>query len=283
MTATISRHYLVASDFDQTLSFNDSGLVLSRLLGVHDYEERVAGLAHINLVQQGAELAYLIRHDPEFRGVRREHLIEAGRRVRLKSAIPALVRFLAHGLPGVRFSFCVISAAPREIVVAALEGIVAPDHIYGTELDFDEVSGEVRAIRRVAAGYGKVAVIEELERRLEIPPDRVIYVGDGSSDVHVMLHVNNHDGFTIAVSDNSQLARIARSTVLSDNAFSIMVPVLDQILDWRTGEIRALLERNGLTLQAWEKARTDHVRIEDRPSALPASPDPGTATPQLAD
>jgi HAD superfamily phosphoserine phosphatase-like hydrolase len=259
----VLRHYLVASDFDQTLSFNDSGLVLSSLLGVQGYEERVAGLAHTNLVQQGGELAYLIRHDPEFRGVRREHLIETGRRVRLKAAIPELVRFLEHGLPGLRFSLFVVSAAPREIVVSALDGIVAPDHIYGTELDFDEASGEVRAIRRVPAGYGKVAVIEELERRLEIPADRVIYVGDGSSDVHVMLHVNNHDGFTIAVSDNQQLAGIARSTVLSDNAFSIMVPVLDQILDWRTGEIRELLERNGLTLQAWEKARTDHVRIDD--------------------
>ncbi len=60
------------------------------------------------------------------------------------------------------------------------------------------------------------------------------------------------------------------STVLSDNAFSIMVPVLDQILDWRAGEIRELLERNGLTLQAWEKARTDHVRI-DTHAALAAA------------
>jgi phosphoserine phosphatase len=262
MGNNLQSHYLVASDFDQTLSFNDSGLVLSGLLGVRDYEERVSGLAHINLVQQGGELAYLIRHDPEFRGVRRAHLIETGRRVRLKAAIPELVTFLERGLPGLRFSFFVVSAAPREIVVSALEGIVASDHIYGTELDFDEASGEVRAIRRVPAGYGKVAVLEELERRLEIPADRVIYVGDGSSDVHVMLHVNNHDGFTIAVSDNRQLARIARSTVLSDNAFSIMVPVLDQIFDWRTGEIRELLERNGLNLQAWEKARTDRVRIE---------------------
>jgi predicted HAD superfamily phosphohydrolase len=140
---------------------------------------------------------------------------------------------------------------------------VSPDHIYGTELDYDEATGEVRAIRRVPAGYGKVAVLEELERRLEVPSDRVIYVGDGGSDVHVMLHVNNHDGFTIAVSNNRQLAQIARTTVLSDNAFSIMVPILDQILDWRTGEIRALLERQGLTLQAWDKARTDHVRIDD--------------------
>jgi phosphoserine phosphatase len=267
----ITRHYLLASDFDQTLSFNDSGLVLSGLLGIEGYQERVKGLARTNLVQQGGELAYLIRHDPEFRGVRREHLIETGKRVLLKGAIPALVRFLEQGLPGLRFSFFVISAAPREIVASALEGIVSPDHIYGTELDYDETTGEVRAIRRVPAGYGKVAVIEELERRLEVPPDRVIYVGDGSSDVHVMLNVNNRDGFTIAVSDNRQLARIARSTVLSDNAFSIMVPVLEQVLDWRPGEIRSLLERHGLTLQAWEKAHTDHVRIDDAPERATGS------------
>jgi phosphoserine phosphatase len=265
------RHYLVASDFDQTLSFNDSGLVLSELLGVHGYEERVAGLSRSNLIQQGGELAYLIRHDPEFRGVRAEHLIEAGRRVRLKGAIPALVRFLDQGLAGYRFSLFVISAAPREIVVAALGGILSPDHIYGTELDFDPHSGEVRAITRVPAGYGKVAVIEELGKRLAVAADRVIYVGDGCSDVHVMLHVNNHDGFTIAVSENRQLARIARATVLSDNAFGVMVPVLDQILDWRTGAIRELLERNGLTLEAWDKARTDRVRISAAPVPLPAT------------
>jgi predicted HAD superfamily phosphohydrolase len=91
----------------------------------------------------------------------------------------------------------------------------------------------------------------------------MIYVGDGSSDVHVMLHVNNRDGFTIAVSENKQLARIAQSTVLSDNAFSIMVPILDQLLHWRTGEIRALLESNGLTLHEWEKERTDRVNISE--------------------
>jgi len=258
---SVPRHYLLACDFDQTLSFNDSGLVLSELLGVRGFAERVAGLARSNLVQQGGELAYLIRHDPEFRGVRREHLVETGRRVRLKSAIPALVGLLAEGLEDCRFSFYVISAAPREIVCAALAGVVERDHIYGTELEFEEQSGEVRTIARVPAGYGKVAVIEELQQRLTVPADRVIYVGDGSSDVHVMLHVNNHDGFTIAVSDNRQLARIARSVVLSDNAFSIMLPVLDQVLGWRLRDIRALLERQGLTLQAWEKARTDRVQI----------------------
>lgn len=274
LNAAFTKHYLFASDFDQTLSFNHSGLVLSELLGVRGYEERVAGLARINLIQQGGELAYLIRHDPEFRGVRRAHLVEAGQRVRLKGAIPALVKFLEQGLGGCRFSFFVISAAPREIVVSALEGIVSPDHIYGTELDFDPHSGEVRDIKRVPAGYGKVAVIEELGKRLGVAADRVIYVGNGSSDVHVMLHVNNHDGFTIAVSENTQLVRIARTTVLSDNAFSVMVPVLDQILDWRTGEIRALLERNGLTLQAWDKARTDRVQIGAISMSSPAGNPP---------
>jgi HAD superfamily phosphoserine phosphatase-like hydrolase len=274
VSKTVSRHYLLASDFDQTLSFNDSGLVLSELLGIRGFQERVAGLARSNLIQQGGELAYLIRHDPEFRGVRHEHLVETGKRVRLKAGIPALAKFLERGLDGHRFSFFVISAAPREIVTSALAGVVAADHIYGTELEFDTPSGEVRAIKRVPAGYGKVAVIEELEHRLEIAPDRVIYVGDGSSDVHVMLHVNNHDGFTIAVSDNQQLARIARSTVLSDNAFSVMVPVLDQVLEWRTGEIRELLERNGLTLHTWEKARTDHVQI----GATPPRSSPVTAS-----
>jgi HAD superfamily phosphoserine phosphatase-like hydrolase len=255
------QHYLLASDFDQTLSFNDSGLVLAELLGISGFENRVQGLARSNLVQQGGELAYLIRHDPEFRGVRVEHLVEAGRKVRLKSAIRELVDFLQRGLEDYRFSFRVVSAAPREIVVSALEGIVPPEHVYGTELEFDQHTGEVRSIRRVPAGYGKVIVLEELERELGISPDRMIYVGDGSSDVHVMLHVNNHDGFTIAVSENRQLARIAQSTVLSDNAFSVVVPMLDQVLGWRTGRIRALLEANGLALQEWEKDRTDRVRI----------------------
>jgi HAD superfamily phosphoserine phosphatase-like hydrolase len=263
MTDSPTKHYLLASDFDQTLSFKDSGLVLSEMLGITGFEERIAGLARINLVQQGGELAYLIRHDPEFRGVRREHLIEAGRRVRLKGAIPALADFMRRGTDQYRFSFYVVSAAPREIVISALEGIIPPEHIYGTELEFDSRSGEVRSIKRVPAGYGKVAVLEELEQRLGVAPDRVIYVGDGSSDIHVMLHVNNHHGFTIAVSENQQLARIAKSTVLSDNAFSIMVPILDQLFHWRAGDIRDLFETYGLTLNEWEKDRTDRVKIGD--------------------
>ncbi len=260
---TVRKHFLVASDFDQTLSFNDSGLVLSELIGASNFHEKVAGLAQSNLVQQGGELAYLIRHDPEFRGVRREHLQETGRRVRLRSNIPALVDFLERGLDGYQFSFFVISAAPREVIQSALEGIVAPDHVFGTELEFEPGTGEVRAIRRVPAGYGKVAVVEELEARLGVAPDRTIYIGDGSSDVHVMLHVNNRSGFTIAVSENMQLSRIAKRTVLSDDAFSVTVPMLEQVLGLGVSEIRSLFETNGLLLHEWQQARTDRVIVRD--------------------
>jgi phosphoserine phosphatase len=269
------RHFLLASDFDQTLSFNDSGVVLSELIGVSSFQEKVSGLARSNLVQQGGELAYLIRHDPEFRGVRPDHLAEAGRRVRLRKDIPALVEFLDRGLDGYRFSFCVISAAPREVIQSALDGIVPADRIFGTEFEYDPVSGEVCAVPRVPAGYGKVSVLEELEGRLGTEPERTIYVGDGSSDVHVMLHVNNRDGLTIAVSENKMLARIAKRTVLSDSAFGVVVPILEHIAGWRSAEIRELFAAYGLTLTGWERARTDRMTVRETspvPADLPASP-----------
>ena len=59
MSSPARKHFLIASDFDQTLSFNDSGLVLSELIGATGFQEKVDGLARSNLVQQGGELAYL--------------------------------------------------------------------------------------------------------------------------------------------------------------------------------------------------------------------------------
>ena len=271
LAAVPPRHFLLVSDFDQTLSFNDSGQVLSGIIGATRFQEKVEGLARTNLVQQGAELAYLIRHDPEFRGVRREHLEEAGRQVRLRHDIRALTELLAGGLEGLSFYFFVVSAAPKEVIQSALAGLVPADHIFGTEFDYEPGSGEVRSILRTSAGYGKVSVVEELERRLDTPPEQTIYVGDGSSDVHVMLHVNNRDGFTIAVSENKLLARIAKTTVLSDSAFSIVVPILEQLAGWSSPRIRELFEAHGLSLHGWEKARTDRLTVH--PSALAQASD----------
>jgi HAD superfamily phosphoserine phosphatase-like hydrolase len=257
-----TKRYLVASDFDQTLSFNDSGIVLSELLGIPGFHEKVSGLAKANLVQQGAELAYLLRHDPEFRGVRKEHLIEAGKLVRLKNNVDLLGEFFEKGLDSYNFQFYVISASPQDVVQSALEGIVPADHIFGTKLDYDASSGEICSINRVSAGYGKIAVLEELEAKLQITPDHTIYIGDGSSDMFVMLHVNSREGYTIAVSEAKFLGRIAKRTVLSESALSVLIPILEDILNWNSAQIRDVFESYGLAVQEWDKTRTDWVTFQ---------------------
>jgi 2-hydroxy-3-keto-5-methylthiopentenyl-1-phosphate phosphatase len=131
------KRYIFASDFDQTLTFNDSGYVLAELLGMStdEFERKAKGMAKINLVQQGAELAYLLLHDPEFQTtVRKDHLREVGKRIRLKSDIPLLYQILASGVEGHMFDFYVLSAAPVEVIHSALEDIVPQDHIFGTQL-----------------------------------------------------------------------------------------------------------------------------------------------------
>ena len=90
------------------------------------------------------------------------------------------------------------------------------------------------------AGFGKVAAVDELRFRLGVPRERVVYVGDGSSDIHVMLHVKRGDGLTIAASEARQIAQIARRTVISEDALSALVPVLEEIGGYEPSEIRAL-------------------------------------------
>jgi len=268
MADVFLKKYIFASDFDQTLSFNDSGYVLSELLGIplEEFERKASGMAGLNLVQQGAELAYLLLHDPEFHTrVRREHLHEVGKRIRLKQNVDLLYRVLHEGIAGYEFDFYVISAAPVEVIRSALEGVVPADHIYGTEFAYGS-TGEIERIVRAVAGYGKVAVLDQLQSTLEIGPDHTVYVGDGSSDVHVMLHLNAGDGLTIAVSDTSHVAQIARRTVLSSNALAITVPILELLIGWDRTGIRDFFKAQGFLIQEWDKVRTDWLTIRQATS-----------------
>jgi len=263
MSENFLKRYLFASDFDQTLSFNDSGLVLSEVLGipVEEFQRKAAGMAELNLVQQGAELAYLLLHDPQFRSrVRRHHLYQAGKKIRLKQNIELLYKILDNGIDGYHFDFYVLSAAPVEIVRSALEGIVPPDHIFGTEFQYN-AAGEIETIARATAGYGKVARLEQLQADLQIAPDHIIYAGDGSSDLHAMLHVNGCDGLTIAVSESRNVAQIAKRTVLSSNALAMLVPILEKVMGWQQPEIREFFESHGLLVQEWAKVRTDWLTL----------------------
>jgi len=255
------KQYLLASDFDRTLSFNDSGLILSELLGMSGFEEKIAGLSKINLVQQGGELAYLLLHDPEYRRVRRDHLIEVGKRIRLKENLRLLLQLLDRAVDGFHFAFYVISAAPEEVIQSALEGVVSADRIFGTRFRYDSDSGEIQSIIQVPAGYGKVAVLDQLQAKLQVSADRIIYVGDGSSDIHVMLHVNRRDGLTIAVSEAKHISQLAKRTVLSDDTLSTLIPILEEVAGWDSGRIRHFLESHGVLIREWDKVRTDWLTL----------------------
>jgi HAD superfamily phosphoserine phosphatase-like hydrolase len=263
MNEAARKEYLFASDFDQTLTFNDSGYVLAELVGIPtaDFERKSTGMARLNLVQQGAELAYLLLHDPEFkRRVRKEHLYEVGKRIRLKENIALLYQILESGIPGYHFDFYILSAAPVEIVQSALEGLVPKNHIFGTEFQYSE-AGEIETITRATAGYGKVFVLDQLQTRAQIGPDHIVYCGDGSSDVHVMLHANVRDGYTIAVSEAKHVSQVAKRTVLSTSALAVLAPILEDIAGWNRLRIRAFFESYGVMIQEWDRVRTDWLTL----------------------
>ena len=257
------KRYIFASDFDQTLTFNDTGYVLSEMLGIptEEFERKARGMAKLNLVQQGAELAYLLLHDPVFHSkVRKQHLYEVGKQIRLKENIKLLYEILDGGIEGFHFDFYVLSASPEEVIKSALEDLVPADHIFGTKFAYDE-EGRIERIERATAGYGKVAVLDHLQTTLKLGTHQIVYVGDGSSDIHVMLHVNTRDGFTIAVSEAKHVAHIAKRTLLSTSALAVLAPILEEIAGWPRLKIRQLFETHGLLVQEWDKVRTDWLTL----------------------
>ena len=78
-----------------------------------------------------------------------------------------------------------------------------------------------------------------------------------------MLHVNRLDGLTIAVSENKFITQIAARTVLSDDALSVLVPILEDIVGWNSTRIRSFFDAHGFVLRDWDKVRTDSLTICD--------------------
>ena len=110
--------------------------------------------------------------------------------------------------------------------------------------------------------------MDELRSASLVGPHHIIYVGDGSSDVHVMLHKNRLGGLTIAVSENKYITSIAARTVLSDDALSVLAPILEEVLGWGSARICELFESRGMALREWDKLRTDAISFY--PAALEA-------------
>jgi len=114
-------------------------------------------------VQQGAELSYLLLHDPEFRKkVRKQHLYQVGKTIRLKENIELLYQALKNGVDGYHFDFYVLSASPSRSFSQRLRASFPRDHIFGTEFIYN-AAGEIESLVRATAGYGKVAALDQLQ------------------------------------------------------------------------------------------------------------------------
>jgi len=76
-----------------------------------------------------------------------------------------------------------------------------------------------------------------------------------------MLHVNERDGFTIAVSEAKHVSQIAKRTVLSSSALAVLAPILEDIVGWKRFKIREFYESYGMLIQEWDSVRTDWLTL----------------------
>jgi predicted HAD superfamily phosphohydrolase len=173
----------------------------------------------------------------------------------------------------------VISAAPRRLFSRPWKELCR--QITCTRFRYNEATGEVDSIIRAAAGWGKITVLEDLRANLGVRHDHIIYMGDGSSDLPVMMHVHQYDGLTIAVSEAKFIARVAKRTVLSANAMSVLVPVLESVMNWKSAEIRRFFGSYGLTLLEWDRMHTDILTIQESGVQVATLSDDNAAAHQL--
>jgi HAD superfamily phosphoserine phosphatase-like hydrolase len=258
------KRYLFICDFDKTLSFDDSGVILSEKIGIDEetFEQKLVKVRTRNIVQLGGELAQLITTDPDYKGkVSKKLFKEVAKDIKLKKDVSKLMKVLDKGIGENKFYCYVISACPVEIIRTALKGILPPENIIGTTFIYDD-KGVVQSIERTGAGQGKVTNVDALREKNKIPRDRIIYVGDGSSDLHVMLHVNAYGGYPIAVSSSPYLGHISKRTVLSDSALSILTPILEDILGYKETQIKKFFIDIGHTISEWSRVKTDWIALE---------------------
>jgi HAD superfamily phosphoserine phosphatase-like hydrolase len=258
------KKFLFVSDFDETISLDDSGVLISQMVSIEPekFFKKVKEVRKRNIVQLGGELAYLLITDPDYKNrVKKDTLIKVGQMIRLHENAKELFNVLKKGIGDVKFVPYVVSACPRPLIEKSLEGIVPGHHIFGTDFKFDK-DGKILDIERTAAGQGKVSIIDSLIEKEHVPRERVIYVGDGSSDLHVMLHVNVYGGFTIAVSPSPYLGHISKRTVLSQNALSVLAPILEHCLGYDEDKVKDFFSEIGHPVYEWSRAKTEWLTIE---------------------
>ena len=60
--------------------------------------------------------------------------------------------------------------------------------------------------------------------------------------------------------------------MISEDALSVLVPVLEEIGGYDAGRIRLLFEEHGFLIQEWDRVRTDWLTIADNTAPARAVP-----------
>jgi hypothetical protein len=50
---------------------------------------------------------------------------------------------------------------------------------------------------------------------------------------------------------------------MSADALSVLIPILEDIVQWDANRIRSLFESQGFLIQTWDKVRTDWLTIRE--------------------
>ena len=72
-----------------------------------------------------------------------------------------------------------------------------------------------------------------------------------------------------ATAISAMLKQLFPRAVISDDALSALVPVLEEIGGYRSHQIRSLFERQGFLIQEWDKMRRDRVTIREDVEPVP--------------
>ena len=51
--------------------------------------------------------------------------------------------------------------------------------------------------------------------------------------------------------------------MISDDALSVLIPILEEIAGYDASQIRQVFEDQGLLIQEWDRVRTDWLTIRD--------------------
>ena len=124
--------------------------------------------------------------------VRREHLVEVGKRIRLKQNIRMLSELLQDRRPPLLVLRGLRGAAGSDSIGARRYRSGGPHFRHAVPLRPTQRRNPVHRARA-----GRATARWRWWMSCAPPgaqPDRIVYVGDGSSDVHVMMHVNRMCG-----------------------------------------------------------------------------------------